>query len=204
MFTGIVTHRGTLERVERRDDGSVRLSIAPTPPMADVATGASVAVDGVCLTVTGRSGAALTFDAVPETLRRTTLGGLLPGDRVHVERALRVGDELGGHWVQGHVDGVGRVTALERRGADVRLCLRLPPDLVGQAIPKGSITLNGVSLTVGEVWAEGGAEALSVYLIPHTLAVTGLGALAVGAGVNVEADVLGRWLRRLVASAPRP
>ncbi len=198
MFTGLVTHRGRVERVERRDDGGLSLTLRPEPPLEGLALGASVAVDGVCLTVAALHDGCPTFVAVPETLRRTTLGRRRAGERVHLERALRVGDELGGHWVQGHVDGVGTVTAVERRGDDVRLSLRLPPEAAGLAVPKGSITLDGVSLTVGEVARGPDGETVSVYLIPHTLAVTGLGALGPGDGVNVEADVLGRWLSRLL------
>jgi riboflavin synthase len=157
MFTGIVTHRGRVERVEPRADGSARLVLAPEAPA-----------------------------------------------RVNLERALRVGDELGGHWVQGHVDGVGQVVGVERRGADVRLSVVLPEDLAHAVVPKGSVTLDGVSLTVGEVWEEGAREAFSVYLIPHTLAVTGLSERGVGARVNVESDPLGRWVRRALDAQRSP
>jgi riboflavin synthase len=207
MFTGIVTHRGVVEGLEPRAGRAARLTVRPDRPMEGLADGASVAVDGVCLTVVAREDGRLAFDVVPETLRRTTLGERGPGDRVNLERALRVGDELGGHWVQGHVDGVGDVTAVERRGGDVRMTVALPPGLDGAAVPKGSVTLDGVSLTVGEVWREGPREALSVYLIPHTLAVTGLGERRAGARVNVEADPLGRWVKHLLApgaGSPRP
>ena len=196
MFTGIVTHRGKVERNEPREGGAARLVVVLEQPFEGLVPGASVAVDGVCLTVVSQAEGRLAFDVVPETLRRTTLGGLRAGTRVNLERALRVGDELGGHWVQGHVDGVGEVLGVERRGADVRLAVVLPEDLVGAVVPKGSVTLDGVSLTVGEVWEEGAREAFSVYLIPHTLAVTGLSERGVGARVNVESDPMGRWVRR--------
>jgi riboflavin synthase len=123
---------------------------------------------------------------------------------VNLERALRVGDELGGHWVAGHVDGVGEVLAVETKGADVRLAVVLPEGLEGEVVPKGSVTLDGVSLTVGEVWPEGAREAFSVYLIPHTLAVTGLGERRVGSPLNVETDPLGRWVRRALERGGRP
>jgi riboflavin synthase len=200
MFTGIVTQRGVVDGLERRADGSVRLTLSPANAFEGLVDGASVAVDGVCLTVVRQERGRLAFDVVPETLRKTTLGERKPGDRVNLERALRVGDELGGHWVQGHVDGVGEVLAAERRGADVRMAVALPEGLEGAAVAKGSVTLDGVSLTVGEVWREGACEALSVYLIPHTLAVTGLSERRAGARVNVEADPLGRWLRHLVGA----
>jgi riboflavin synthase len=195
MFTGIVTHRGRVERVEPRADGSLRLVLTPERPFEGLVLGASVAVDGVCLTVAHMDDGRLAFDVVPETLRRTTLSSLRTGARVNLERSLRVGDELGGHWVQGHVDGVGEVFEVEHRGADVRFSVGLPEGLAGAVVPKGSVTLDGVSLTVGEVWQEGTREAFCVYLIPHTLAVTGLSERAVGTRVNVEVDPLGRWVR---------
>ena len=208
MFTGIVTHRGRIEAANRRADGSVVLSVLPEPVLT-AAVGDSVAVDGVCLTVTSCEGGRLTFDAVPETLRKTTLGARVPGAQVNLEVALRAGDALGGHWVQGHVDGVGHVTAVEQEGDDVRMAIAVPDGLHEGMLPKGSVTLDGVSLTVGEVWREPEGERparFSVYLIPHTLEVTGLGSLGVGDSVNVEADILGRWVlhhvRRLLADSP--
>ena len=198
MFTGIVTHRGTLTRLQSAgDDGVLRLWITPDQPLDGLAIGDSVAVDGCCLTVTSFEGGMLAFDAIPETLRKTTLGARGEGDVVNLESALRVGDALGGHWVQGHVDGVGRIEAVEERGEDVRIVLSVDDALHGGMLPKGSVTLNGVSLTVGEVWEEEGAERplrFSVYLIPHTLEVTGFGTAASGDPVNVEADVMGRWV----------
>jgi len=196
MFTGIVTHRGRVEDVRAGGpDGIVRLTLSCEPGLAELAVGDSVAVDGCCLTVTSLAGGRMAFDAIPETLRKTTLGGLRAGDRVNLEGALRTGDALGGHWVQGHVDGVGEVRAVERRDQDVRLVLAAPAGLRGDCLPKGSVTVDGVSLTVGEVWQEDGEERFSVYLIPHTLDVTGLGGKRAGDRVNLEADVLGRWVR---------
>jgi len=196
MFTGIVTHRGRLETLEAAGaDEILRLRIAPEPMMEGLAVGDSVAVDGCCLTVTALEDGRLAFDAIPETLRKTTLGHLVAGDVVNLEGALHMQDALGGHLVQGHVDGVGIVRGVESRGEDVRLSIGLPAALAGDVLPKGSVTIDGVSLTVGEVWTEGEEERFSVYLIPHTLAVTGLGRRAPGDGVNLEADVLGRWVR---------
>lgn len=198
MFTGIVTHRGTLESLASAGaDGVLRLGIRPDAPMEGLAIGDSVAIDGCCLTVTALDDGVLSFDAIPETLRKTTLGLRAEGDVVNLERALRVGEALGGHWVQGHVDGIGEVVEVERQGEDVRLVLAVADDLYAGMLPKGSVTLDGVSLTVGEVWQQAGADPagrFSVYLIPHTLAVTGFGVLAAGDHCNVEADVMGRWV----------
>jgi len=196
MFTGIVTHRGRIEGVEPTGtDGILRLRVLAEPALTGLVVGDSVAVDGCCLTVTSLASGRLVFDAIPETLRKTTLGGLAVGDVVNLEGALRMSDALGGHLVQGHVDGVGIVRGVQTRGEDVRLSVGLPAELAGDVLPKGSVTIDGVSLTVGEVWTEGDEEQFSVYLIPHTLAVTGLGNRAPGAQVNLEADVLGRWVR---------
>jgi riboflavin synthase alpha subunit len=203
MFTGIVTQRATVAEISSAGPGagdapaSVRLSVRLDAPLPSLARGDSVAIDGVCLTVVAVKGPAVGFDVVPESLRRTTLRSLRPGSRVNVEPALRVGDVLGGHVVQGHVDGVGTVERVERRGDDVRLVVSLPPALHGATIPKGSVTLDGVSLTVGE----SEEDRFSVYLVPHTLAVTGLSEKREGAELNVEADVLGRWVEHHVRRA---
>ena len=196
MFTGIVTHRGALEAVSRAEQAQdlMRLTIRPTSPMEGLALGDSVAVDGVCLTVAALEDGRLCFDAIPETLRKTTLGLRTAGDLVNLERALGAGDALGGHWVQGHVDGIGTLSAVERRGEDVRMVIAVDDELFAGMLAKGSVTLDGVSLTVGEVWQEEALCLFSVYLIPHTLEVTGLGQLSVGDRLNVEADILGRWV----------
>jgi riboflavin synthase len=206
MFTGIVTHRGQLMRCtpSSADDQLMQLVVQPEQPITGLAIGDSVALDGCCLTVVAFEDDGLAFDAVPETLRKTTLGDRVVGDRVHMEAALRTGDALGGHWVQGHVDGVGHVRAVERRGEDVRLVVGLPAALEGDVLPKGSITVDGVSLTAGEVWREDDEERFSLYLIPHTLKVTGLGARSPGDLVNLEADVLGRWVKHHLERAASP
>lgn len=196
MFTGIVTHRGRLEAVEPTGSaGVMRLALVVDPALEGLSIGDSVAIDGCCLTVTTIDGGRLTFDAIPETLRKTTLGGFSTGDLVNIERPLRTGDALGGHIVQGHVDGVGTLRAIEAQGEDIRMVVAVPEALRGDTLPKGSVTVDGVSLTVGEVFEEEGEERFSLYLIPHTLAVTGLGTKAVGDSVNLEADVMGRWVR---------
>ena len=204
MFTGIVTHRGTLETLEPAGD-LLRVVLRPDRPMEGLALGDSVALDGCCLTVvafgaaTADAAGTLAFEAVPETLRKTTLGARGVGDVVNLEAALRTGDALGGHWVQGHVDGVGTLRSIRRQDDDVHMTIGVPESLRGDLLPKGSITVDGVSLTVGEVFEEDGEERFRIYLIPHTLAVTGLGAKAVGDAVNLEADVLGRWVKHHLA-----
>jgi len=196
MFTGIVTHRGTIVSLEPQGaDGVLRIRVQAEPAIEPLLVGDSVALDGCCLTVTALDAGAMSFDAIPETLRKTTLGDRRVGDTVNLESALRMGDALGGHWVQGHVDGVGVLRAIDVRGEDVRMAIGVPEALRGDVLPKGSVTVDGVSLTVGEVWQEDGEERFSVYLIPHTLAVTGLGSKRVDERVNLEGDVVGRWVR---------
>ena len=197
MFTGLIRSLGTIVRVTP-GAGSTRLAIATDLPVAAMTDGESVAVDGVCLTVAARHGGEFEADVVPETLARTTLARAAVGDRVHLERALAVGDRLGGHLVQGHVDAVARVVAAGRSGDDVRLEVELPPELRGLVARKGSVTLSGVSLTVAAV----GPQSFEVALIPETLARTRLGELAAGDPVNVEADLIARYLEALLRERP--
>jgi len=208
VFTGIVTHRGRVAAVRDTEGGGRRFVLQIEPRLEDVRLGDSIAVDGVCLTVSAVEEEGLAFDVVPETLRCTTLGRCRPGDRLNLEPSLHLGDEMGGHLVQGHVEGVGEVVAFDRQGEDVRLAVRVGPALGCGLIPKGSIALDGVSLTIGEVWREeedGDAVRFSVYLVPHTLAVTALGARRPGERLNVEPDVMGRWVehhvRRMLESS---
>ena len=193
VFTGIVREVGLVEGVDGSDAG-VRLRVVAPVTAAPVAIGDSVAVNGVCLTATSVSDGILAFDAVPETLRRTTLGRLRPGSEVNVEPALRVGEPLGGHIVQGHVDGVGLVRSLEPEGDGMRLELEVPPELLRYCVEKGSIAVEGVSLTIARL----GAESLTIALVPHTLAATTLGRLTLGDPVNLEADVLAKHVERLL------
>jgi riboflavin synthase len=190
MFTGIVRELGTVEAF----DGS-RLVVSATETAAHAAVGDSVAVAGVCLTVVETEEGRLAFDAVPETLARTALGGLEPGDAVNIEPSLRVGDQLGGHVVQGHVDAVGRVRSVAPDGGGRRMWVDTPETVLAYCIEKGSIAVDGVSLTVA-AFDDSGFE---VALIPHTLAVTTIGRLEAGDEVNLEADVLGKVVERLVA-----
>jgi len=200
MFTGLIETQGRIARVTRTP-GAARLAIRSPLPTAEMREGESVGVDGVCLTVSALRKDVFEADAIAETLQRSTLGRLAAGDTVHLERALALGDRLGGHLVQGHVDGVGRVISLTRRGGDIRLRVALPADLRRYVAEKGSIALSGVSLTVANVLPAG----LEVALIPETIERTRLGALAPGDRVNVEVDLLARYLERLVGDrGPKP
>ncbi|HEX2659891.1 MAG TPA: riboflavin synthase [Polyangia bacterium] len=194
MFTGIIKALGTIAAwapgAETR-----RLTVTTAFPVEDLPLGASLAVDGVCLTVVARSPGLFAADVGPETLARTTLGTRAPGSRVHLEPPLAMGDPLGGHIVTGHVDGVGTVAAARRRGDALELEIDVPPELARFLAPKGSIAVDGVSLTVNTV----DGNRFGVTLIPHTLSVTLLGERAVGARVNLEADVIAKHVARLVS-----
>ena len=191
MFTGIVEVVGRVVALE--EIGEKTLVRIAAPRVADGAPiGASIAVNGTCLTVVEATAEEVVFEAVRETLDRTSLGNLRPGSRVNLERALRADGRLDGHIVQGHVDGTGRVRALDRRGDDVRLVVDCAPELAKQLVPKGSIAVDGVSLTLVDVTDAG----FDVALIPHTLAETNLGDRQPGDRVNLEADVLGKYVLR--------
>jgi riboflavin synthase len=197
MFTGIVEARGTVEAIEA--DGAVHRAKFSTPadfPVAELPLGASIAVDGVCLTVVDRGPAWFAADLGPETLALTTLGALVPGAGVHLERPLRLGDALGGHLVSGHVDGVGQVVARHEKGEALELQIDAPPAVAPTLVVKGSITVDGVSLTINVV----DGPRFSVTLIPHTVAVTHLGDRPVGSTVNLEADLIAKHIDRLVSS----
>jgi riboflavin synthase alpha subunit len=194
VFTGIVRERGRLVGRNGGPDG-VELVVEAPETAAATHTGDSVALDGVCLTATDVSGGRIAFHAVAETLRRSTLAALEPGAELNVEPALRAGEPLGGHYVQGHVDGVGRVTDTITEGDGVRLRLEVPPELLRYCVEKGSIAVQGVSLTIAALSGDG----VEIALVPHTLAATTLAALRPGAEVNVEVDVLAKYVERLVA-----
>ena len=200
MFTGIVTAIGTIESVEQRGDRRVRIS-CPFDP-ATIAIGASIACSGVCLTVVERGGEAgaawFAVDVSAETVSRTSEGLWREGRRVNLEPSLRVGDELGGHIVSGHVDAVGRIADWQPEGDSTRLTVRAPKELAPFIAAKGSIAVDGVSLTVNEIADRtDGSVDFGLNLIPHTSEVTTLGELAQGSEVNLEIDTVARYLRRL-------
>ena len=194
MFTGIVQAVGEVRALERRGDGTRARIATPAGFLDGVAVGDSVAVSGVCLTAVAVEPAAFEADLSGETLARTTLGALAPGARVNLEKALTLSTPLGGHLVTGHVDGVATVAAREAAGGAVRMAFAIPRALARYVARKGSVCVDGVSLTVNAVTEEG----FEVALVPHTLAVTTLGALRPGAHVNLEVDIVARYLERLL------
>ena len=193
MFTGIVIERGEVTRARRRN-GLLELEVAATSVAKELNVGDSVSVNGVCLTATATSRRRFATEAMEETLARTTLGSLRRGGAVNLELAARLNDRLGGHLVQGHVDGKARAARLERDESAVRVWFSAAPELLRYMVAKGSITLDGVSLTVVEV----GHTSFQVALIPHTLSATTLGRIEKGTEVNVEVDVLAKYVERLV------
>ncbi|WP_018789453.1 riboflavin synthase [Salinispora arenicola] len=194
MFTGIVEELGEVVQVTQTAEDSALVAIRGSVVAADARHGDSIAVNGVCLTVVDLADGAFTADVMGETLRRSALGGLRPGDRVNLERAATLGSRLGGHLVQGHVDGIGEVLAREPAARWETVRFRLPTDLARYVVTKGSITVDGVSLTVAGV----GSDWFEVGLIPTTLGLTTLGSRGVGDAVNVEVDVLAKYVERLL------
>lgn len=196
MFTGLVEGQGFLHLLTQEPDG-LRLTIDPGDAFSadETALGDSISICGCCLTVVKQDGNLLDFQAGSETLSKTSLGGFAEGDRVNLERALAVGARLGGHFVQGHVDGVGTVDLIDRSGDWVDMWFRVPPEMTRLMVPKGSIAVDGISLTLVNVEA----DRFSVALIPHTLEVTTLGCRQVGDTVNLELDVLGKYVARLMS-----
>ncbi len=194
MFTGIVEEVGVVRRTGRSGE-TARLDIAARATMDGSEPGASVAVSGTCLTVVAKDADGFAFEVGPETLARTTLGRLEAGDRVNLERPLRFGGSLGGHLVLGHVDGVGTVGAVTRVESTARIRVGFDTALDALMIPQGSVAVDGVSLTIAAL----GSGWLEVMLIPHTLGATTLGRLTVGDRVNIEADVIGKYVVRSLA-----
>jgi len=198
MFTGIVSDIGTIERVQSEGDTRVRIATSYDPDTIDL--GASIACSGVCLTVIDKGTADTHWFDVQvsgETIARTARDQWTPGRRLNLERAMKLGDELGGHIVTGHVDGIAEVIGICPEGESHRIGFAVPAALAPFIAPKGSITIDGVSLTVNTVEDQGDTTHFSVNLIPHTQAVTTLGALAQGQMVNIEIDVLARYLQRM-------
>ncbi len=197
MFTGIVEELGTVRGVHPTGGGA-RIEIAANHVLDDASIGASIAVNGCCLTVVELGGGGFVADAVTETLHRTELGELEPGDPVNLERPVRLADRLGGHLVQGHVDAVGRIRRREPQAdGSQRVEFAAPPDVLRYVVEKGSITVDGISLTVAEVLHDG----FAVAVIPHTLAVTTLGTKQPDDPVNLEVDVIAKYVERLLDRA---
>ncbi len=197
MFTGIITDVGTVRSVEQRDD--LRLTIGCGYDMGGVDLGASIACSGVCLTVVDKGADWFAVDVSRESVSRTAAKSWCEGARLNLERALRLGDELGGHLVTGHIDGIGEVVGLCPDGGSTRIGVRAPAELGPYLAEKGSITIDGVSLTINEVRdADDGSAHFAVNIIPHTAANSSLGALAAGATLNLEIDILARYLKRMV------
>ena len=193
MFTGIVRERGTVVSLEGGPGGALLRIEAPRTAFA-TAVGDSVSVNGCCLTAIEVSNGNIAFQAVPETLRRSSLARLRSGATVNVEPAIRAGEPFGGHYVQGHVDGVGRLRSVDEEGDGMRVWIDAPPQVLRYCVDKGSIAVEGVSLTVAGLDGAG----FAVALVPHTLAATTLGDLNPGDEVNLEADVLAKYVERLV------
>jgi riboflavin synthase len=199
MFTGIVTDIGTVRRLEQR--GGLRLQIGTSYDVETINLGASIACSGVCLTVVDKGEDWFAVDVSGETISKTAAAHWREGANLNLERALRLGDELGGHIVTGHVDAVASVIGTRPEGDSTRIGLSVPKDLAPMIAPKGSITLDGVSLTVNDVRdAEDGSTHFSVNIIPHTATHTTLGDLATERQLNVEIDVLARYLSRMMAA----
>ncbi|MBE1236816.1 riboflavin synthase [Phaeovibrio sulfidiphilus] len=193
MFTGIITDLGRVRAVDR--SGETRFTFSTAYDTSTIPLGASIACNGCCLTVVDTDADGFSVQASAETLSKTTLGGWTEGTPVNFERALCLGDELGGHIVSGHVDGVAEVVDLRPDGESVRFTFRVPDDLKQYVAPKGSVALDGVSLTVNEV----DGALFGVNIIPHTLSVTTFGSLKAGDRVNMEIDMLARYVARLLS-----
>ena len=197
MFTGLVEDTGIVARADRRSDALV-LAVRPKRiPLGELVVGESVCHDGACLTVTEVGRETFSVLAGAETLARTTLGGLRVGKRINLERALRVGDRLGGHWVTGHIDGTGELATRRDLGANLVLGFRATPAVLRYIVEKGSIAIAGVSLTVNAV----DAETFSVAIIPHTKDETTLGELSIGDRVNLEVDILAKHVEKLLVKS---
>jgi riboflavin synthase len=202
MFTGIIEERGRVLGWETTPDGGARLTVAAPLAASDAAHGDSIAVSGVCLTVVDLAHGRFTADVMGQTLAVSAIADLRPGDDVNLERAAKVGDRLGGHIVQGHVDGTGAVVQVRDEGSWRVLRFRLPDDLAPLVVDKGSIAVAGVSLTVSAVGRDEAGHWFEVSLIPETLEATTLGAIPEGGRANLETDVLARHVQRMLAFVP--
>jgi riboflavin synthase len=202
MFTGIIEERGRVLGWETTPDGGARLTVSAPLAASDASHGDSIAVSGVCLTVVAFGEGRFTADVMGQTLAVSAIADLRPGDHVNLERAAKVGDRLGGHIVQGHVDGTATVLEVRDEGSWRVLRFRLPDDLAPLVVDKGSIAVAGVSLTVSAVGRDDAGHWFEVSLIPETLEATTLGAIGIGGRVNLETDVLARHVQRMLAFVP--
>jgi riboflavin synthase len=193
MFSGIIAEVGTVKTFAR-DGEAASLLVEASPAFADVAIGESIAVNGVCLTAVRRQGSTFTVDVSPETLRATNLGELRPGDGVNLERSLALNDRIGGHLVSGHVDGVGTIVDQRPEANAIHYAIRVPRGLLRYLVPKGSIAVDGISLTVVACQL----DTFQITVIPHTAAVTTIERKGVGATVNLECDMIGKYVERVV------
>jgi len=195
MFTGIITDVGSVRSLEKTGDTRIKLGTAYDTATIDI--GASIACSGVCLTVVDKGGDWFAVDASAETLSRTNLGHWREGSRVNLERALRIGEELGGHIVTGHVDAVGKIISLAPEGESIRMQVEIPRALAGYIAEKGSVTIDGVSLTVNEVTDRKENTIFGINIIPHTRENTGFSDAKIGDNVNIEVDILARYVARM-------
>jgi riboflavin synthase len=193
MFTGIVEGIGTVTEVQRRGDLLI-LNIATPPSLTDIAVSDSICVNGVCLTVTGRWEGGFQAEISPETIQRTNMGSLRPSDEVNLERALKISDRLGGHLVTGHVDATGSVAEITRGAGSLDMTIRVPRVIILYLVEKGSVTVEGVSLTVSGVRG----DEFTVAIIPYTAENTTLGKKKIGDGVNIEVDIIGKYVKRFL------
>ena len=195
MFTGLIEDVGTIAEIAAVQGGGARLTVRTQLPGADLEEGNSIAVDGACLTVVNSERSVFSADVSVETLRRTTLGDRKPGDALNLERPVALGERLGGHIVLGHVDGVGRIRARERIGEALQVSVEIPRELLPLVVEKGSIALDGISLTVNGFV---GSDAITLTIVPETLRATSWGSKREGDRVNVEADILAKHVARLL------
>ena len=193
MFTGIIAELGEVVSLKRQGGGAV-LTVRARDAASQASIGDSIAVNGACLTVTRMEGAALSFDLSAETLKSTSLGGFRPGERVNIEQSLRADGKLGGHFVSGHVDVVGKITGRTREGETMRFRIQASPEVLALLVEKGSVAIDGISLTVVDVHE----DSFTVVIIPHTAEVTTLGFKAEGDTVNLEADIIGKYVFRFL------
>ncbi len=195
MFTGIIEHLGKVTQIKKQADSAV-IVVDIAQMSKDVNSGDSIAINGACLTVTHIKGSEVSFDVSTETLSKTTIGELKASDRVNVESSLRIGDKLGGHFVTGHVDGVGAINRKESETGQCTMWFSVSKELANMMIKKGSVAVDGISLTIVELEE----KSFSVALIPYTLEETSLGFKKVGQKVNIETDMLGKWVKRILVT----